>query len=257
MKTAAYRLVVKEEMDLNDLRDRIAAGYTFRVFRYNVGLLFMSFTLFSPAILIAPDEKYGSHNALYNIITLLLGWISIPVGPAVAVQTLLLNSRGGLDVTSDVMLNINRSNWAEKRVEIHVTNELFTKPDKADIREVKKAIQKDFEGDPNLELLVFGLFINTNSPHFVIGLKVLGDRADYQEKVQKSLYRKFQKRTYFEFLFLEENRFEVGLLVDQGEVIYANSSLNLAELRQPAHNNGFGPVDTTLRSTVRRKPSEA
>lgn len=257
MKTAAYRLVVKEEMDLDGLRDRIAAGYTFRVFRYNVGLLFLSFTLFSPAILIAPDEKYGSHNTLYNIITALIGWISIPAGPAVAVKTILLNNDGGLDVTSHVMLNINKANWREKRVEIHITNELFIKPDRADIKELRKAIQKDFEGDSGLHLLAFGLFINTNSPHFVIGLHVDGNPNDYQEKVRKSVYRKFQKRTVFEFLFLEENPSQVGLLIDQGKVIYAKHSLNLEQLKRLAYEEGYYDVNTTVRSTVRHKPGEA
>lgn len=82
METASYKLVLEEGMDLRVLRSRIEEGYKFVVFRYNIGILFGTFDLFSPAILVPPATSMSSYARLYNTITLLVGCISIPVGPS-------------------------------------------------------------------------------------------------------------------------------------------------------------------------------
>lgn len=171
-------------------------------------------------------------------------------------NTIAFNQGGGVNVTSDVMLNIDETSLAERCVSIVKTNSLFSKPSKSDITEVQKAIKKDFEGDPNLKLLVFGWFINTHTPHYTIGLQVGENPLEYQEKVQKSLYRKFRKGTYFEFLFLDQYPREVGLLVAQGKVIYADQSVNLKEVANAYKNREAAPVMATDANTLKGRPED-
>lgn len=256
MGIPSYKLVMDEDLSLEDLRGRIEGGYRFLVFRYDIGLLFISFRRFSSAILVPPDSSISRYARLYNAITLLVGWISIPVGPLTAVRTLMFNMDGGVDVTRDVMLNIDATALANRHVSIPTTHALFSKPTKADIKAVRKAIQQDFDGDSNLKLLIYGLFINTNEPHFTIGLKVGKNDSEYQNKVLKSLYRKFRKTTYFEFLSQEEFPLEFGLLVEQGEVIYAHPEVDLEKIVSSVANRTGAEISAQDLNSLRTEPDD-
>ncbi len=210
---AKTKIRLDKEYTLNELEDTINKGAKFIVYQYCISLIFaVTLRRFSPAILVSPNEtEYISNlKRKYNRISLIFGWWCFPWGPIRTVQSLKVNKKGGVDVTDDIMLNINDSSIKDGEVILQYTNQFFTIPAKADLNAFKKSILRDFERDYNIKELIVGLFINTEknqAPFFTIGLR-LGNNDNHQnyiENLKKSLYKKFFKTTHFEFIDLSEN----------------------------------------------------
>ncbi len=117
------------------------------------------------------------------------------------------------------MNNIDAQSLTNQEIEITKTNQLFCKPDKWDLKAFRKAILQDFQTDESVETLIVGWYINTDSPHFVIGLQVGCYFESYMYKIRTSLYKQFTKHSRFEFIDLTENKELTALLEKQCEVI--------------------------------------
>ena len=198
----SFRLKIPDGMTLESLKQSVENGFTFHVFRYDIGIGFMSFERFSSAVLIPPGESMSAYNRPYNITTILIGWFCIPLGPLTAIKTILFNSKGGIDVTGDIMLNIDEESLARKHVVLEKTHDLFLKPDGFDIKTVKKVMWADYEGNEDIEELIFAEYINTVEPYYMLGLNVSEElQEEYTRRIRESFYKKFMKKTRIEFMY--------------------------------------------------------
>ncbi len=230
---AKTKIRLDKDYTLEELENTIKKGAKFIVYQYCVSLIFaVSLRRFSPAILVIRNETDSTSDLKrkYNRISLIFGWWCFPWGPIRTVQSLKVNKKGGVDVTEDIMLNINESSIKDGEVLLQYTNQFFTTPAKSDLTAFKKSILRDFEADYYVKELVVGLFINTEineAPFFTIGLRL--DKNDnykhYIDNLKKSLYKKFFKTTYFEFIDLSEHNDLIEKLRAQGEYLIKRERL--------------------------------
>lgn len=217
------RIILEEDLTMDELQNKISNGARFIIFQYCISILFaVSLRRFSPAILIEDSAILSRRQRKYNILSLIFGWWGIPWGPIYTVKSINLNKKGGLDITDDILLNVTQDGLNKREIELKITNTLFCKPDKWDIKAFKKALVKKFERDYNVKNIVVGLFINTEedeAPHYTIGLNIEKAYDKYKSLVTDSLYTQFRKYTYFEFVDLKEEDDIFRLLEKQGETI--------------------------------------
>src|SRR5690606_7271664 len=129
-----------------------------------------------------------------------------------------------MDITQDIMLNIDEDSLKRQEVELKVTANIFSKPYKWDIKSFKKIISRDFELDYNLRRVIIGVHLNIEEGvpvPFRVGLKVDKDFEHYVELLEKSLYKEYRKHTQFEFVNLSEENELNSYLIEQGEVIFS------------------------------------
>jgi len=215
-----YKIFIESDITLENLKEQINNGSKFIAFGYCVSILFaVTQRRFSPAFLIKENEDISKYKRKYNLITIFFGWWGFPWGPIHSIRTLHVNKSGGVDITEDIMLNIDDEALIKREVEMKLTNQLFCKPDRLDTTAFKKALLRDFKGDINIKKMAVGFFINTDSPFYTIGLQVDSNFESYIERVKKSLYTGFHKRTHFEFIDLSESTETNLLFVKQCEFI--------------------------------------
>lgn len=85
------------------LKQEVAAGARLVVYQWAFSVLVMSFKRPSGVKLIRPGQGRFWAGLPYTLLTLVVGWWGIPWGPVWTVQSVLRNSRGGIDVTAAVM----------------------------------------------------------------------------------------------------------------------------------------------------------
>lgn len=86
-----------------ELLSAVESGYRFVVFNYCISLLVVTFKRTSRVHLVRPGANVMKLAAPYTCITLLLGWWGIPWGPIYSIQSLVVNARGGHDITQLVL----------------------------------------------------------------------------------------------------------------------------------------------------------
>ncbi len=86
-------------MTVGEMRALVKQGARFVVFEYVTSFLIYTKRHASPTFFIRPGESTFAMSLPYNLITLLLGWWSIPFGPGFTIGALRDNLRGGHDVT--------------------------------------------------------------------------------------------------------------------------------------------------------------
>jgi len=217
------KIIIKEDLTLDQLKQKIDNGAEFVCFQYCISLVFaITLKRFSSAILIESKDEIGGYRRKYNWLSLIFGWWGIPWGPFYTISSLRLNKKGGIDMTEDIMLNIDESALDNREVEMEITNQLFNKPDKWDIKEFKKAFLKEFERDYNVRKIVVARFINTAAdelPYLTIGVQLENDDENFPEKLRTAYETRFKKSSYYELLDLDVESDECELLEKQGEYI--------------------------------------
>jgi hypothetical protein len=222
-KTVYQKISVDRGITLEQLKDKISQGGRFIIFKYRISLLFaVSFWRFSPAIFIENYETPGKYSLKYNLYSIFFGWWFIPDGPYDTIAAIRFNLKGGLDVTSEILLNIDEKGFAERNIKYLVTNQLFSKPDKWNLKSYRKVLPKRFERDFGIRKIVAADFINTNSMKqiHVIGIKTISGYDKYVENCKEALATEFRKYAIFEFYDLSQDDEKISeLLISQGEII--------------------------------------
>jgi hypothetical protein len=217
------KIDIKEVETLQELEQKVREGYRFITFQYCVSFIAVTQRRFSKAHLINNPNDVKNYSKKYNLVSSFLGWWGIPWGPIYTFKSFEVNKKGGIDMTEDIMLNINEKNLKTGEIELTKTSQLFCKPDKWSLKAFRKSILRDFEFDSNVENIVVGVYINTDNntaPFLTVGLKVKGDKfQEYLEPVKKSLSKEFVKHAYFEFIDLNTNNDLTETFLDQGEII--------------------------------------
>jgi hypothetical protein len=217
------KLIINNNITLEELRKKIDYGSRFISFPYCISIFFaVTLRRFSPAIFIPQKEDIVKFKRRYNLITCLLGWWGFPWGPILSIRAIQSVRQGGIDMTEDIMMNIDDDSLALREVELKTTRQLFCKPDKWDTRSFKKSLGKCFEKELDVKKIVVGISINTVNTKrtYNIGFLADSDLAKYIEKAKEPLYKDFKRTTDFRFIDLSENSDITRLLEKQGEEFF-------------------------------------
>ncbi len=218
-----YKLIIDDQISLEQLQNEVEKGGTFVMYQYCISfLLVLSLRRFSPAYFIPANESKSKYKTKYNWLSSIFGWWGIPWGIIYTIGSYKINRNGGIDVTEDIMLNIDESSLANKKVEIEFTNQLFIKPSKDDMREFRKVVERNLDRDARIKRFVVGEFINTDEyedTYFTIGLLLKCDFDSFIPELEKALYKRFRRFTKFEYVDLSEDNEEYRLLEEQGIVL--------------------------------------
>ena len=97
------RIIGIENMSPEQLKGEVAAGGRFVIYQYCISVIVISFKRGSDIYFIRPGDNAVTKGLLFTLCSLVLGWWGIPWGPIWTIATIVTNSRGGRDVTADVV----------------------------------------------------------------------------------------------------------------------------------------------------------
>lgn len=107
---AAFLFVMRikniEGLSAKDLQREAAEGARFVYFTYTLSLLIITLKRTSGVYLVSPHEKTSRKGLPFTLISLLFGWWGIPYGPKYTLDSISTNTRGGKDVTDEVMSTV-------------------------------------------------------------------------------------------------------------------------------------------------------
>jgi len=86
----------------DEIRFEIQRGAKFVFFYYAVSVLVMSFRRASPIYFIPAGASPLGKGLPWTLLTVVAGWWGIPWGPIYTVQSLVVNFKGGKDVTAEL-----------------------------------------------------------------------------------------------------------------------------------------------------------
>jgi hypothetical protein len=92
-----------EGMSTEQLGFEVQRGGKFVFYYYCVSLVFVTFRRPSPIYFIRSGESTTGKGLPWILVTVLLGWWGIPWGPIRSIQSLVVNLKGGKDVTAEIM----------------------------------------------------------------------------------------------------------------------------------------------------------
>lgn len=217
------KIIVPGHTSMEMLENGVAQGGKFVVFEYCIAVLFvLTLRRLSPAIYIESAEDVKPHIKKYNRISYWLGWMN-PFGIRFVIRSTRLNRRGGIEVTQDVMLNLNEEALAKGYVEIERIAQLFERPSESDRKAFEKTLVQDFRTNPMVSEMYVGLFVNTDEytePYYIIGFKVKDNFEKRVQDVEQSLHRVFKKYVPFYCVDLNEEEELSGALQEQGEKLF-------------------------------------
>ena len=206
--------------------EQIKAGGKFIVFYYRLAILAVSYQRLSPAIFIRNQEEFEFYRKKYNKMALLKGFLYFPFGPLPALKEIKLNNKGGLDVTGDILLNLNETDLNNEVVYIRQMHTLFGHVAKTDLKYFKKTLLKYAQSNPEIECITVGTYINVNQheePPFCIGVAIKEKEHTQFEEVEKFLYKEFRSFNHFIHFDLNAQGEDAEIskkFKSQGQVIY-------------------------------------
>jgi hypothetical protein len=95
-----------EGMAVDQVRFELQRGGKFVLYYYCVSVVLMTFRRSSRVYFIPAGESTVGKGLPWTLLTLLLGWWGIPWGPIYSVQSLVVNFKGGKDVTAEVVAKL-------------------------------------------------------------------------------------------------------------------------------------------------------
>jgi hypothetical protein len=101
-----------EAMSPDQLNFELQRGGRFVIFHYAISIIVLSFRRPSAVYFIRSGESTLAKSIGFTILTLLVGWWGIPFGPIFTIQALVTNSRGGKDVTRQVLASLSKPKTA-------------------------------------------------------------------------------------------------------------------------------------------------
>jgi hypothetical protein len=101
-RIATMKIQGIEGMSPDRIQFEVQRGAKFVFFYYSVSVLVMSFRRASPVYFIPAGESALAKGLPWTLLTAVAGWWGIPWGPIYTVQSLVVNLKGGKDVTAEL-----------------------------------------------------------------------------------------------------------------------------------------------------------
>jgi hypothetical protein len=99
-----------DNMSSDQLRFELQRGARIVCYQYCVSLLVITFRRSSPEAYFIPSGESAVTKGLpWTLLTLVLGWWGIPWGPIFTVQSLIVNFKGGKDLTAQFSAAMTRT----------------------------------------------------------------------------------------------------------------------------------------------------
>lgn len=92
-----------------EFRARLAAGERFVVFLFAVSVVVYSFRHPTKVVVLRNRSQAIRRGLPWTLLTLVLGWWSIPSGPIYTIQALAANIGGGVDVSAEILDHIRKN----------------------------------------------------------------------------------------------------------------------------------------------------
>lgn len=92
-----------EGLSVEQVMEEVRRGGRFVIYQYCVSVVIMSFRRSSVINFLRSGDSGRGKGLPYTLLSLLAGWWGIPWGPIWTIQTIITNSRGGKDVTQEMM----------------------------------------------------------------------------------------------------------------------------------------------------------
>ena len=220
-RTIRHQLIIPDGIALDEIKQSIPTGGRFIVFQYCISFLVISHKKFSPAIYLPPhsQSQFEQYNVKYNRYSKLMGWWAVPAGIGNTISCISFNKNGGLDVTEDIMLNLNEKAITNKEIELIKIRTVFSKPDDYDLDLFKTILNKWLPPNRGIDKLVVGYFINVDvdqAPYYEVGISTRNDFTITKSIVENAIRKEFFKQTHFEFSDLNADSEYTDKLIEQG-----------------------------------------
>lgn len=208
-KSYSYPQILKEQK----------AGGRFVVYQWIIPLPFFTpVRRLSKVYFIGNTFKKSKYCGKYNVLNLLLGWWGLPFGPIVMIQSVILNLKGGVDVSEDVLLNINETDYEKGFVQIREKAVKYMRPSKTEIKEFSKVFKKLDKKQIIDHSPIVGCFIDTEKdekPFYVIGIRgtITGE---IEEAFEKEVYKRFYRSMDFKLVNVNEEFETKHAFIKQG-----------------------------------------
>lgn len=214
-----YKLANTSDLGKEEILIVLNSGARFVVFKYNISFIFIRFERWSPAILIKNSEEMKRYQKKYNTLNYFFASWHFPKGPYLLYSSLKFNNQGGLDVTQDIVLNLDHYNQVSQTISIERIHTLFDVISTSDMKELQKALQLFFENYPMIRELYVGQYVNIDEyeePPFCVAF----DKSDLdREALKKAIYTRFRKHVVFQFFSREEEPELFEAIKEQGQKI--------------------------------------
>jgi hypothetical protein len=105
-----------------DLQREVREGGKFIYYPFTISLIVVTFKRTSGVYLVRGNENIFTKGLPFIFISAFFGWWGIPFGPKYTLQSIRTNSKGGKDVTDDVMATVAGYvlfNEAQKQKTVH------------------------------------------------------------------------------------------------------------------------------------------
>jgi|VirMetMinimDraft_7_1064189.scaffolds.fasta_scaffold133173_1 hypothetical protein len=217
-----YKLANTKSIEVSEIKKQLALGAKFVVFRYQISFIAISFERYSPVYLIQNKAELKKLQHKYNQKTMLLGPWSFPWGPFESYSAIKVNNAGGLDVTKDIILNLDFYDKESNTIVLKEMHTVFGSLSKSDFKEVKKAFSAYLSKTKRIEAIYIATYINVDEytePPFMIGLNTTLDKSIVAEQLKELFYQRFYPMTEL-VLFLKSEDEELFLKIkEQGQQI--------------------------------------
>ncbi len=220
-----YRLANLEGFTIGQLEQEIARGGKLVTYAWTISPIAFTVRNVTDVYLVLPGEK-DNHWIMPTIVTGLFGWWSIPNGFINALQSIKVNRSGGLDVTGDIMANLDETSLATRTVEFKVAQSLFGKATDRNRTLITKAVNRTMPHYREVDEAYLGRYINTQEgeqPFHVIGIRSAEPIDSFRESLLMNLRKDFYKHVRFEIIPLDSSDLAVKL-VEQGDRLKILSS---------------------------------
>ena len=90
-------------VSVDQIKFEVQQGGKFVIYYYTISVLIMTFRRSSDIHFIRHGESAVARGLKWTLLTFLAGWWGIPWGPIYSIQSIVVNCRGGKDVTAELL----------------------------------------------------------------------------------------------------------------------------------------------------------
>jgi len=181
-------------------------GGTFVTYQWIIPTpIFFPVRRLSKVYFIPRDMDKSTYAQKFNILSLLIGWWGLPWGPVAVYKSIVLNNTGGVDVTDDVYLNIDRTGYSNGRFQLTKSATKFIHPPKSEAKEHLKVFTSLIDSSEINFLPIVGVYIDCEEgvePYTIIGFDE--DISLKKELIAKAIGKRFSKHFVYELIQLNK-----------------------------------------------------